>query len=99
MHEIKEIVEDMWEELEGAEHYAIKSAKLRDKDSTRSGTYASMAKVELEHFDNLHQMAVRCLERYKAEGHADAHAAEMVWDWENDKMQEKRGKIKYMLMA
>ena len=99
MHEIKEIVEDMWEELEGAEHYAIKYAKLKDKDGNRANVYAGMAKAELEHLDNLHQMAMRCIERHRMEGHPDTAALEMIWEGEHNKIQEKKGKIKYMLAA
>lgn len=97
MKEIKEIVEEIRDELEGAKHYAEQAAKLKDNDMSRSETYAEMAKQELSHVDKLHGMAVKKIEAHKAAGHEAPAAMQAVWDWEHDRMIKCAAKIRAML--
>lgn len=97
MREIKDIVKDIREELEGAEHYAKTSAKLKNEDSSNASIYADMARQELGHIDNLHKMAVRAIEKQKASGVIPPAAMQAVWDWEHDNMMEKVARIKMLL--
>ena len=97
MREIKDIVKDIREELEDAEHYAKTSAKMKAEDSTNASVYADMARQELGHADNLHKMAVRAIERQKASGVIPPAAMQAVWDWEHDNMMEKVARIKMLL--
>ena len=97
MKEIKHIVEDIKEELEGAEHYAKTAANLKDINSSDAGAYADMARQELTHVDNLHKMAVRAIERQKSSGVVVPPAMQAVWDWEHEKMMDKVARIKMLL--
>lgn len=97
MKEIKEIVEEIRDELEGAKHYAEQAAKLKDTDTMRSETYAEMAKQELAHIDKLHSMAVKKIEAQRAGGYEAPAAMQAVWDWEHEKMIKHTAKIKAML--
>ena len=97
MKEIKHIVENIREELDGAEHYAKVAAKLKPTNSTDASVYADMARQELGHVDNLHKMAVRAIEKRKAEGVAVPASMQAVWDWEHEKMMEEVAHIKTLL--
>lgn len=89
---MKGLVEDMWEELEGACHYAEKAMEARDNDPGKASTYTEMSRQELAHFDNLHRMAAEKVSMHKGDTHIEA-----VWDWEHGKMMRKAAKIRAML--
>ena len=97
MKEIKHIVEDIREELEGAEHYAKVAAKLKTEDPTNASIYADMARQELGHVDNLHKMAVRAIDKQKAAGVVPPASMQAVWDWEHEMMMDKVAHIKTLL--
>lgn len=97
MREIKHIVEDIREELEGAEKYAKIAAKMKTEDSTNASVYAEMARQELGHVENLHKMAVRAIEKQRAAGVMPPAAMQAVWDWEHENMVEKTARIKTLL--
>lgn len=97
MKEIKHLVEDIREELEGAEHYAKVAVKLKDTNQANSSEYAEMARQELSHVDRLHKMAVKAIEKARAEGVAPPASMQAVWDWEHEKMMDKTARIKTLL--
>lgn len=97
MKEIKHIVEDIREELEGAEKYAKVAAKMKTDNPTDSSVYADMARQELNHVDNLHKMVVRAIEHQRNSGVMVPPAMQAVWDWEHDNMMEKVARIKTLL--
>ena len=97
MKEIKEIVEEIRDEVEGAKHYAEQAAKLKDTDTTRSEMYAEMARQELTHIDKLHSMAVKKIEAQREGGYEAPAAMQAVWDWEHEKMIKHVAKIRAML--
>ena len=97
MKEIKHIVENIREELEGAEKYAKVAAKMKAEDATNASVYAEMARQELGHVDNLHKMAVRAIEKQKAAGVTPPASMQAVWDWEHGMMMDKVAHIKTLL--
>lgn len=97
MKEIKEIVEDIHEELEGAKHYAMKAMEHKSTNREAADKYAEMAKQELGHIDKLHEMAVKLIEKHTVAGNAPPVAMKAVWDWEHERMIEHMGKIKALL--
>ena len=99
MKEIKHIVENIREELDGAEHYAKTAAKLKDLNSADASAYAEMARQELGHVDNLHKMAVRAIEKQRASGVTPPAAMQAVWDWEHEKMIDRVSRIKALLSS
>lgn len=97
MKEIKRIVENIREELEGAEHYAKIAAKLKAEHSSDASVYADMARQELGHVDDLHKLAVKAIERQREAGVTPPAAMQAVWDWEHGNMMEKTAKIRTLL--
>lgn len=94
---IKQIVEDMKEELDSAEHYAKKYAELKDSNRECAEKYQKMAQDELRHVDMLHEMAVKEIKAEMAKGVVTPPAMQAVWDWEHEKMIDKTARIKVLL--
>lgn len=94
---IKHLVEDIEEELEGAEHYAKLATQYKDEDRELADTYAKLANVELEHVDALHGQAVRMIKTQKSAGVETPAPMQAVWDWEHGKMVDTTARIKTML--
>lgn len=60
---IQKKVEQLREEMDGAEHYAEKFIQERiEGNGERSEIYRKMAKQELEHMNNVHAMLVEDIE-------------------------------------
>lgn len=97
MKDIKYIVKQIREELEGAESYAKAAAKLKETRGSDASTYAEMARQELGHVDCLHKMAVRLIEKAKADGTTTPPAMQAVWDWEHEQMIDRVARIKSLL--
>lgn len=94
---IKNLVEDIEEELEGAEHYAKLATQHKDEDRELADVYAKLANVELEHVEALHGQAVRMIKARKASGVETPAPMQAVWDWEHGKMVDTTARIKTML--
>lgn len=97
MKAIKEIVEDIREELDGAKHYAEKAVKMHDTDREAAAAYADMARQELSHVDRLHGLAVKLINTQKANEVAVPVAMQAVWDWEHEHMIDTTMRIKALL--
>lgn len=97
MKAIKEIVEDIRDELDGAKHYAEKAVRMRDTDMTAANTYAEMARQELGHADKLHGMAVKLINEQRAAGVTPPASMQVVWDWEHERMIDQTARIKALL--
>lgn len=97
MKQIAMIVEDIHEELEGAEHYAKLATQYKDTDRILADNYATMANQELVHVDALHAQVVRLIKDYRADGNVPPAGMQPVWNWEHDKMVSHVTKIKMLL--
>lgn len=97
MKMIAEIVEDIREELEGAEHYAKKATQYKDQDRRLAGMYADIANQELNHVDALHTQAVRLIQDQRATGTEPPAGMQAVWDWEHSHMMEHVSRVKVLL--
>ena len=97
MRKIKIIVEQIGEELEGAETYAKYAAKLKDTDKDLAAVYRDLASAELSHVDKLHEQVVRAIATEKSKGTDVPAAMQAVWDWEHDKMVDRTARIKMIL--
>lgn len=97
MKVIKQLVGDIREEMEGAEHYAKLATKYKIDDRALADNYAKMAEAELGHVDSLHAQAVRLIKEQKASGVETPAAMQAVWDWEHEKMVDTVTRIKTML--
>lgn len=94
---IKHIVEDIREELEGAEHYAKMATEYKYEDKQLADTYARMAQVELGHVGFLHDNAVRLIEEQKKSGVQVPASMQAVWDWEHSKQVDIAARVKSLL--
>lgn len=95
---IKCLVEDINEELEGAEHYAKLATQHKDDDRELADVYAKLANVELDHVNVLHGQVVRIIKEWKAtSGQEPPAAMQAVWDWEHSKSVDTAARIKTML--
>ena len=94
MKEIKYLVEEIKEELEGAEEYAKHALQYKTSDKTLSDVFATIAAQELSHVDALHAQAVRLI---KASDDKPPAAMQAVWDWEHERMIEHAAKVKTLL--
>ena len=97
MKAIKEIVEDIREELDGAKHYAEKAVKMWDTDRDAATAYADMARQELSHADRLHGLAVKAINAERAKGVEPPAAMQAVWEWEHEKMIDATARIRHLL--
>lgn len=98
MKTIKFLIEDIEEELEGAEHYAKKATEHKDDDRALADVYAKLANVELEHVNALHGQVVRIIKEWKATSGQETPASmQAVWDWEHEKMVDNAARVKTML--
>lgn len=97
MKMIAEIVEDIREELEGAEHYAKKATQYKGTDDRLSSMYATMAAQELSHVDTLHEQAVRLIQAQRSEGKEVPAGMQAVWDWEHSHLMDRVARIKVLL--
>lgn len=95
---IKHLVEDINEELEGAEHYAKLATQHKDDDRALADVYAKLAGVELEHVNTLHGQVVRIIKEWKATSGKEPPAAmQVIWDYEHERSIDKAAKIKTLL--
>lgn len=95
---IKHLVEDIREELEGAEHYAKLATQYRDEDRGLADAYSKLAEAELGHVDALHAQVVRLIQEYKASNKGPVPAAmQAVWDWEHERMIDTITRVRALL--
>lgn len=98
MKVIKCLVEDIQEELEGAEHYAKLATQYKEDDRELAGVYAKLAGVELDHVNALHGQVVRIIKAWKAETGKETPAPmQAVWDWEHARMVDTAARVKSLL--
>lgn len=97
MKQIKEIVESIHEELEGAEGYAKMATLYKDSDRSLSETYATIASQELSHVDSLHAQVVRLIKAQQSAGREAPASMQAVWNWEHGRMVDHVAKIKLLL--
>ena len=97
MKAIKELVENINDELEDAEKYAKLAVHLKGEDTRLADTYARLAGEELNHSELLHGQAVRLIEAHRAAGNTAPPAMMAVWDWEHKKSVDHKMEIKALM--
>ena len=96
MKVIKELVDHIKEEVEGAFEYANKYAEFKVLGSPRASTYRQMAYDELSHADKIHEFAVEEIQKARAVMTPPADMEEK-WSHEHKKFIEDVAKIKMIL--
>lgn len=93
MDHMKEFVEEIWEELNGAMEYAKLACEHKEHDRSQMAAYSEMAMQELGHVDKISEMA----EKYLASMPSADHHHEIlksVWSWEKERIMERKTKIR-----
>lgn len=94
---IKEYVEKIDEELEGAKDYAEKYVEHKVKGDTSAATkYKEMANDELKHAMYEHEMAVKEIEEI-SKVYTPPAEMQKVWDEAHKKYVERAAWVKQML--
>ena len=97
MRKIKELVEEIGEELDGAKGYAERYVEFKAAgDSNWSGRFKQMANDELTHASYLHDLVVAEIEKYRRVMTVPDGMQEK-WDTEHKKYVEKAAWVKQML--
>lgn len=97
MKAIKELVDKIDDELNGAKEYAEQSLMCKAKgNNTWSQRYKEMALDELKHADYIHAKAVEEIQRLQTVYTAPVEMQE-IWDKEHKKYIEKAAWVKQML--
>lgn len=94
MKAIMDFVEEMDEEIEGAENYYKCALYYKDVNSDYSRKYVEMARQELVHAMNLHEMAVNEISKIKEE---PTLAMKNAWDEAHVDYVAKVRELEYML--
>ena len=97
MKSIKKYVEQLEEELEGAQDYAEKYVECKAKGNiSRANRYKEMATDELKHCGYIHEMAVQEIEEIKRVYTAPSEMQEK-WEKAHKLYVERASWIKQML--
>lgn len=94
---IKDIVDELKDELGGAEGYAERAMKYKGVDDGLSAMYAEMAKEEMGHVDKLHGRAQEIIRKYRAEKGEPPLMMQAVWDQEHKEMMKWAAEIRAMI--
>lgn len=93
---IRDLVEEIKDELHGAKCYAKKATRYKTENPTLAKMYFDMAQDELKHTDMLHTEAVRAIEKQRAVSTPPQYMLDR-WNEEHEEYVEKAAMIKYML--
>ena len=96
MKAIKEMVEHIDEEIEGAKEYAQKYIEEKAKGSPRASAYKQMAHDELSHAERIHEFAVQDIEKIMAVAPPSVEMEEK-WKHEHKRYVEEAAKIRMIL--
>ena len=68
MKMIRDFAEEIREELNDAEHYAMQAERYKDKDQAVASLYSDLANQELMHMDRLHSQAKDHIQKAMKDG-------------------------------
>lgn len=97
MKTILTLVEEITEELEGAERYASLALCYQQKDRMLADTYLTMSKEELEHANRLHDQITRLINEAKNSEQTIPAGMIELYEWQHDKMLKQKAKVKVMI--
>lgn len=95
MQMIKNLVENIREELEDVEKYAHEAMHARMDDAALADMYADLGLEEMKHAERLHRFAVDLIARKS--GPEAPPAMRAIWDYEHKVMIEEMAKVKHLL--
>ena len=97
MKQIKELADNMREELHDAHKYAEMALKYKGEDNQLAQMYYELGKQEIDHSKKEHEQAARLIAEYKVKGKEVPAAMQAVWDWEHQHMIEDEASVRTLL--
>lgn len=97
MKEIKWLAEQIEEELEDAEKYALKAQHYKDLDPEMSRTCAELSRQELKHSEMLHENVVRLIKKHRETKGEPPEVMMAIWEYEHEKMMKRTAHVKMLL--
>ena len=94
---IKDLVENIREELHDVKKYAEKASRVRMDDPALANVYAELGMEEMKHADKLHRAAVDLIEKHRVSGRETPPAMRAIWDFEHKIMMEEMAQAKHLL--
>ena len=82
---IKELIEEMDDELKGAGDYADRALLYKNTDKVLADMYYNMSLQEMNHHNELHNAVVRMITKYRETNGEPPEAMKAVYDWEHKK--------------
>lgn len=96
MKVIKELIEMIDEELEGAEHYAKCSLKYKHEYPALANTLFEISTQEMRHVTMLHDEVVKAIKMFREKHGEPPVAMQSIYDWEHEKQIEEAHEIKIL---
>lgn len=94
---IRNLVEQMNEELEDAKKYAHCALKYRTSKKALSDTYLSLGKEELTHFTRLHDQVSQIIEDARQKGNQPPASMMELYNYEHDKAMDCYAEIRVLI--
>jgi rubrerythrin len=94
---LKDLVENIREELEDVKKYAEASARVKLEDPALANVYADLGMEEMTHAEKLHRAAVELIDKATANGREAPQAMRAIWDFEHKIMIEEMARAKHLL--
>lgn len=94
---IKDMVEEIHDELCGARKYAENALCLKKKDKSLAEMYIAMAKEELGHMGRLHDQIVRITAEYRIKNGEPPKGMEEIYEWQHKKIMNENAEIKALI--
>jgi len=87
MEHIQNTVDDAWDELHGAKHYAEVAGSMKGHDANATRMFSEMAKQELQHAENLEDAAS------KIASSSNDETIKKMWNWMWKRLEDKKAEI------
>lgn len=97
MKEMKEVIRNIYDELEDAEKYAKASVRVKTAQPELASVYYRLANEEMGHMETLYKQAAEMIEAVKRTGREVPASMQAVWDWEHEKMMNETADVKRLL--
>lgn len=96
MKVIKELIEMIDDELEGAEHYAKCALFYKHEHPSLANTLYEISVQEMHHVSILHDEVVKVIKAYREKHGEPPTAMQAIYDWEHEKEIEESKEIKLL---
>ena len=96
MRIIKKIVDQIYDELEGAEEYIECAMKYKEEHPSLANMYYEMSLTEMTHVDKLHNAVTMLINEVRARGETPPPEMMAIYEYEHEKTIKEATEIKVM---